>query len=77
MHPNLTMPLKSTGTAYLWWFFFGGFGAHKFYLGRPGLGILYAFTLGLLFIGVIVDLFTLPSQVREANRKMIEEFKGY
>lgn len=24
-------------------FFLGGFGAHKFYLGRPGMGLLYLF----------------------------------
>ena len=28
-------------TAALFAFFFGGLGAHKFYLGQPGLGILY------------------------------------
>ena len=27
---------KSVGVAYLLWAFFGGFGAHRFYLGRSG-----------------------------------------
>ena len=73
MTTTYTVPLRSVGAAYLWWFFLGGFGAHKFYLGRPGWGIVYALTLGLLFLGLLWDLFTLPSQVRAANRKMMAE----
>jgi len=33
---------KSRGTTILLAFFFGGLGIHKFYLDKPGLGILYA-----------------------------------
>ena len=40
-------------------FFLGGFGIHKFYEGRVGLGLLYLFTGGLCGIGVIVDLIML------------------
>lgn len=36
-------------------FFLGGIGAHKFYEGKIGMGILYIFTLGLVGIGVLVD----------------------
>ena len=36
--------------------FLGGFGAHKFYEGKIGMGILYLLTGGLCAIGVIVDL---------------------
>jgi TM2 domain-containing membrane protein YozV len=57
------VPLKSKGVAYLLWFFLGLVGAHKFYLGKTGMGILYIFTLGFLFIGWIIDVFTLGSQV--------------
>ncbi len=35
--------------------FLGYFGAHKFYEGKTGAGILYLFTCGLLFVGVIID----------------------
>jgi TM2 domain-containing membrane protein YozV len=70
---QVSLPLKSTGTAYLWWFFLGALGAHKFYLGRPLMGIIYAFTIGLLFLGLLWDLFTLPSQVRRTNRKIMHE----
>ena len=38
------------------------FGAHKFYEGRAGLGVLYLFTCGLFFYGVIVDFFVLLSK---------------
>ena len=36
-------------------FFLGVFGAHKFYEGKIGMGILYLFTVGLLGIGALVD----------------------
>ncbi|NLJ81636.1 MAG: NINE protein [Bacteroidales bacterium] len=55
--------MKSKVTAYLLWFFLGIFGAHKFYLGKVGMGILYLFTFGLFFIGWFIDLFTLGSKV--------------
>lgn len=36
--------------------FLGIFGAHKFYEGKNGLGILYLLTLGLCGVGVLIDL---------------------
>lgn len=41
--------------AFLLCLFFGYFGAHKFYEGRVGQGLLYLFTVGLLGIGWILD----------------------
>ena len=32
------------------------FGAHKFYEGKPLMGILYLCTMGLAFVGVVIDL---------------------
>jgi TM2 domain-containing membrane protein YozV len=60
----------STGVAYLLLFFFGGIGAHRFYLGKIGTGFLYLFTCGLFGIGWVYDLFTLGAQVREANLRL-------
>ncbi|WP_430783136.1 TM2 domain-containing protein [Actinoplanes sp. G11-F43] len=60
---------KQTGIAYLLWFFLGGLGIHQFYLGKTVRGVIYLFTLGILGIGLLIDLFTLPSQVREVNAK--------
>lgn len=37
--------------------FFGFFGAHRFYLKKYKTGILYFFTIGLLGIGWLIDLF--------------------
>lgn len=59
--------MKSLLLSYLLWFFGGFFGLHKFYLGRPLMGLLYFFTGGLFFIGWVVDFFTLPRQVRVAT----------
>ena len=39
--------------------FLGFLGAHKFYEGKAGMGILYLFTCGLGGIGLIVDLICL------------------
>ena len=49
-------PPKDKWVAFLLCFFLGIWGAHKFYEGKTGMGILYIFTLGLLGIGVLVDL---------------------
>lgn len=42
--------------------FLGCVGAHKFYEGKIGMGILYLCTGGLLFIGVIIDLIAILSK---------------
>ncbi|MEN8198594.1 MAG: TM2 domain-containing protein [Thermodesulfobacteriota bacterium] len=53
---------------YILWIF-GFTGAHRFYYGRPISGTIYFFTLGLLFIGWIVDLFLIPGMNRDASLK--------
>ena len=47
---------KNKWTALLLCLFLGGVGAHKFYEGKVGMGILYILTIGLFGIGVVVDL---------------------
>ncbi len=60
--------MKSILVAYLLWLFGGPFlGLHKFYLGRPCMGLLYLCTCGGFFLGWITDFFTLPHQVQMAN----------
>jgi TM2 domain-containing membrane protein YozV len=51
---------------YLLWIF-GFLGAHRFYYGRPITGTIYFFTLGLLGIGWLIDLFLIPSMDRKAD----------
>lgn len=53
--------------------FFGFAGLHRFILGQVGLGILYILTLGLCFIGTIVDLVNYKSLAYEYNIRMAHE----
>ena len=62
-HSNDTH-LKLVG--YILWIF-GFMGAHRFYYGKPISGTIWFFTLGLLFIGWIIDLFLIPSMDRQAD----------
>jgi hypothetical protein len=59
----------SLGIAYLLWALggFGTLGLHRFYLRKPGTGVLWLLTGGILWIGAVVDLFRLPRLVDEAN----------
>lgn len=51
---------------YILWIF-GFTGSHRFYFGKPISGTVYFFTLGLLLIGWIIDLFLIPSMEKEAE----------
>ena len=53
--------------------FFGFAGLHRFILGQVGLGILYILTLGLCFIGTIVDLVNYKSLAYEYNMRVAHE----
>ena len=46
---------------------FGFTGAHRFYYGKPVTGTIWFFTLGLLGIGWLIDLFLIPSMNRQAD----------
>ena len=53
---------------YLLWIF-GFIGAHRFYYGKQITGVIWFFTLGLFFIGWIIDLLLIPAMAREADRR--------
>ncbi|GAA3213324.1 TM2 domain-containing protein [Microbacterium terregens] len=81
--PQAARPAKEIGIAYLFFFLLGGVAAHRFYLGRTGSAVLLlclwmgGWLLSPILIGIplviaggiwlLVDLFLLPSMVREAN----------
>ena len=78
---------KSTGVAYLLWFFFGAVGGHRFYLGRTvsAIAMLLIFLVSwpLLLIGIgvfgfvlvgiwaLVDAFLIPGMLRTHNAALI------
>ena len=53
---------------YLLWIF-GFMGSHRFYYGRQISGTIWFFTLGLFFIGWIIDLFLIPGMNEDADRR--------
>lgn len=53
---------------YLTWIF-GFTGSHRFYFGKPISGMVYFFTLGLLGIGWLIDLFLIPGMDRAADHR--------
>lgn len=61
---------------YIAWLF-GFIGLHRFYYGKTLTGIVWFFTLGLLFIGWIIDLFLIPSMDREAQRRFTPGLTDY
>lgn len=83
---------KSTGTAYLLWFFLGGLSAHRFYLNRPGTAILQlslwwiSLVLCWVLIGflivwipilwILIDAALIPQWVREHNNNLAMGING-
>ena len=59
---------KSKTTALLLCIFLGGTGAHRFYVGKGGTGILYLFTVGFFGMGWIIDI------IRIATGSFRDEF---
>ncbi|MBG86947.1 MAG: hypothetical protein CMO80_08620 [Verrucomicrobiales bacterium] len=71
MSENVQSPTNDTHSklvGYILWFF-GFFGAHRFYFGKTKTGILWACTFGLAGIGWLIDLFLIPSMDRQADRR--------
>lgn len=62
MTADATKTKRNKVTALLLCIFLGLFGAHKFYEGKAGMGVLYLFTAGLLGIGWIADIITLAGK---------------
>jgi len=63
---------KRLDDAYMYLVPFGFLGFHHFYLHRYGWGLLYMFSLGLLGVGWLIDIFRLPILVKEFNEAVTE-----
>lgn len=66
-----TQNSHSIVVGYLAWIF-GFIGAHRFYYGKPITGTIWFFTLGLFFIGWIIDFFLIPQMDKEADQKYMD-----
>ncbi len=66
---------KSDVTAILLAFFLGSFGAHRFYLGQTGWGILYLLFCWTFIPHLVsfVECFLLPGRVRRYNDELAYE----
>ena len=69
----LQSKIKSTGTAYLLWFFLG---FHYGYLGKWGLQLLYWVTLGGFGIWALIDLFTLSGKIDRYNANIYQQIEN-
>ena len=65
---HLQSQVKSTGTAYLLFFFL--FGTHYAYLGKWGWQILFWLTLGGVGLWAFIDLLTMSGKVTRHNAKI-------
>jgi len=70
MNANSSNDTHSKAIGYLLWLF-GFTGAHRFYYGKPVSGTIWFFTLGLLGIGWLIDLFLIPGMDRKADRRFV------
>jgi TM2 domain-containing membrane protein YozV len=80
---------KSIAVSYLLWFFFGTFGAHRFYNGKTGTAVamllitIFGFLLSIVYIGifllipvwiwVLVDAFLIPGWARSHNNQLAHQ----
>ena len=90
---RVTNEAKSAGVAYLLLIFFGGLGAHRFYLGKTGsaVAMLILTILGWLTIAVavgavflivvglwiLVDLFLIPGMVQQHKDSVRLKFSAH
>ena len=61
---------KSKLTAYLFWFFFGTLGGHRFYAGDTTRAIFMLITLGGFGIWTLIDVFFIGGRIDEKNDRI-------
>ncbi|WP_371379014.1 TM2 domain-containing protein [Sporomusa aerivorans] len=67
---ELSKKAKSKTTAYIFWFFLGALGGHRYYVGDIVRGIFMTLTLGGLGIWALIDVFFIGSRVEDVNEKI-------
>lgn len=55
---------------WLLWFFTGGIGGHRYYLGDIGYAIAMTFTLGGLGFWSLIDAFLISGRLRKKNEEI-------
>lgn len=76
MNAPIRANTHSLMVGYILWIF-GFMGAHRFYYGKPVTGTIWFLTLGLLFLGWIIDLLLIPGMDRNADQRYIEGPANY
>ena len=69
-------PVKSKTVAGILGILFGGFGIHKFYLGKPGLGLLYLIFFWT-YIPALIGFIEGISYLIMDEAKFVNKFGGY
>ena len=67
-----TTVIKFKWVAFFLCFFLGAIGAHRFYVGKIGTGLLFLCTLGFGGLGILLDLiFILTGSFRDKSGSML------
>ncbi|MFB5192630.1 TM2 domain-containing protein [Alicyclobacillus fastidiosus] len=61
---------KSAAVAWILWLFLGAIGAHRYYMGYIGRGIVMTLTAGGLGIWSLFDAFFIQGGLRKKNQKI-------
>lgn len=64
---------RNWAVLFIFSFFFGVFGADRFYMGRPWLGLFKLFTFGGLFILAFIDfILVIFNKMKDENGQVAE-----
>ena len=63
---------KNKGIAFILWFFFGGIGGHRYYLGDY-YAIIMTITLGGLGVWTLIDAFLISGRIDSINEEVENE----
>jgi TM2 domain-containing membrane protein YozV len=61
---------KSLAVSWILWFFLGGIGGHRYYVGKFGTAIAMTLTLGCLGVWSLIDIFFVNKITRKKNEEI-------